>query len=312
MTAELYKRYRPKNLEDVVGQPKAVQVLTKMANANKIPHTIMFTGPSGCGKTSLARILRNVLKCGKSDYNEINCGMTEKPIDMIREIQRRMGAAPIGGSSRMWVLDETQSLSRAGFAQQALLKILEDTPSHVYFILCTTDPNKVIKTIRTRCTVIDVKSLTPKYMMDLLSSVSKKEKFNLSEELAEKIIEVSGGSAREALVHLDSVMRIEDDEDRIETIQSSEAQSKGIDLARLLLKARPGDWGEVGKMLKNIDEDPETIRYIVMGYGAAILMNGGGKIAPRAAEMIAYFSDHFYDSKKPGLVLACYGLVHGK
>ena len=206
---ELYKKHRPKNFEDLIGQTTAVRLLSKKMKSNNLPHTVLLTGPSGCGKTTVARILKRLLKCSKGDYKEINTA-DHRGIEDIREVNRRMRQAPIDGDCRIWLIDEAHKLTND--AQNAFLKMLEDTPKHVYFILATTHPQKLIKTIRTRSTQIDLKSLSNKDLEKLLLSISEKEKFNLPEDVLEKIIENSDGSARKALVLLDQVIELDEEE----------------------------------------------------------------------------------------------------
>src|SRR5437773_2031788 len=128
---ELYKKHRPRKFADVVGQPRAVAALESMVAAGEVPHSVLFAGPSGTGKTTLARILARELGCGKN-FKEINAAES-RGIDSIREVQSVMGLAPMGGKCRVWLWDEAHRLTPD--SQSALLKTLEDTPSHVYFML---------------------------------------------------------------------------------------------------------------------------------------------------------------------------------
>ena len=150
---ELYKRFRPKSLDAVVGNGGTVAALQKFLKKGNLPHTILFKGPSGCGKTTLARILAKELGCGVLDLREYNSA-DFRGIDTIRDISRIMTNAPAAGNCRVFILDEAHQLSKD--AQNAALKILEDTPKHVYFFICTTDPQKLIATIRSRCTEMPV------------------------------------------------------------------------------------------------------------------------------------------------------------
>jgi len=203
---ELYKKYRPKDFEGVVGQTDALKSLQQMAKNKKIPHALLFTGPSGCGKTTLARIVRRELGCGKHDFSEVNCA-DFRGIDMVRDIRSRMMQAPISGSCRVWLIDEAHRLT--GDAMDAFLKILEDTPDHVYFMLATTNPQKLLKTVRTRCTEISVKSLSNKDIVKLVTDVAKKEGKTLPKEVAKKIADKCEGSARQALVLLHQIIDLE-------------------------------------------------------------------------------------------------------
>jgi len=148
-------------------------MLAQMVKRNKVPHTLLFSGPPGCGKTTLARILRKKLNCGKYDFSEVNCA-DFRGIDMVRDIRSHLQQAPISGDCRVWLIDEAHKLSND--AQNAFLKMLEDTPNHVYFFLATTNPQKLLKTIRTRCTEVVVKSLGDKNMEELIDDVIVGEK----------------------------------------------------------------------------------------------------------------------------------------
>lgn len=309
-TGELYKKHRPKTLDDVVGQPDAVKTLSKLlANPKKFPHTLMLCGPSGVGKTTVARILKNELGCSNSDWQTLNCA-NDRGIDTARTIISRMGLAPVDGKCRIWMLDEVHKLT--GDAQNGLLVPLEDTPRHVYFILCTTEPNKVIPTVRTRSTQVHLSSLSPKILTGLMTKVAKREKINVSAEVLERIAENSEGSARKALVLLNSVIDLETEEEQLEAIAKSDVKKQAIEIARVLV--RPGvKWDQVRAVLAEVDldgEGPEGLRRMILGYASSILLKGG-KLSPRAALILECFEGNFYDSGKAGLLLACWNTVNG-
>ncbi len=303
---ELYKKHRPKNLKRIVGQETAVNILSSMISNGKIPHSILFTGPSGCGKTTIARILKKQLNCSTLDFQEINCA-DFRGIDTIRDIRQRMGQAPMNGNCKIWLIDECHMLSTQ--AQNAFLKILEDTPNHVYFFLATTLPQKLLRTIKTRCTEIQLKEIKSKPLYQLIQYTAKREHFSISEEVIEEIIDHSEGSARKALVLLNQILDIEGEEEQIESIISSDSKANAIEIARLLIQPRT-KWKDMSKLLREIDEDPESLRYMILGYASAVLIKGG-KLAPRAYLIIESFQDNFYDSKKAGLIAACYEVITG-
>lgn len=302
----LYVRYRPTSFKQVVGQPEAVKTLTAMTTNGSFPRALLFTGNSGCGKTTLARIVRTRLKCGDADFVEMDAA-SNRGIEMVRSIQKRMGLAPISGDCRVWLIDECHQLTSD--AQSAFLKILEDTPSHVYFMLATTDPQKLKPTIRTRCTEIAVKSMKPVDMQVLLDGVAGKAGIELTPDVRDKIGAHAEGSARKALVLLNAVAGIEGEEEQLQAIEASDVQVAAISLARLLLK--PGvRWPEVAAVLKGLEEDPEGLRRMILGYCSAILLNG--KQADKAFNIIDVFARNFFDSGKAGLVAACYEVVSAK
>lgn len=303
---ESYKRFRPKTLKGVVGQDGAVASLQKFIDGKKIPHAVLLTGPSGCGKTTIARILKDHLDCGAQDFFEVNCA-DFKGIESIREIRRLMNFNPISGSARIWLIDEAHKLTND--AQNAFLKLLEDTPNHIYFMLATTDPQKLLKTIHTRCTEVKLVSLSEQNLIRVLQRVVNKESLKISEDVLQEIAEASDGSARKALVILDQISSIEDEKEQIQAIQATSIDKDlAISLARALIN--PGvKWPEVAGILKNLKDDPEGIRYLILGYSRTVML-GGGKLASRAYLLIDIFSRNFYDSKAAGLAAACWEAIH--
>jgi DNA polymerase III gamma/tau subunit len=299
---ELYKKHRPKTLKGVIGNESTVKALQNMIARKTVPHTILFQGPSGCGKTTLARILKTELKCGDMDFQELNCA-DFRGIDTIRDISRTMNLAPVSGGCRIWLLDEFHQMTGAG--QNSALKIFEDTPDHVYFFLCTTDPQKLIKTIQTRCCQMPVENLTEPQMKKLLLRVSKRAKIQLTQETAENIIDASEGSARMALVILDKIKNIPPKE-QAEAIAMQEEAREGIELCRALIK-KDTTWASVAKILKELKAEPESIRWAVMGYCKSILLK---KVDHHIFHVLTCFEKPFYDSKENGLVRACYQAVN--
>jgi DNA polymerase-3 subunit gamma/tau len=307
MTEELYKKHRPTSFKQVVGQDHAVAALVDLGKRNAIPHCILFTGPSGVGKTTLARILRNKLKCGDADYREINAS-DQRGIDMVRDVRANMNLAPMSGKTRVWVVDEAHQLTSD--AQNSFLKILEDTPSHVYFMLSTTDPQKLKKTIVTRSHEVRLKSIPNKDIVDVIERVTGEEGIDsLTDDVMDKLLSAADGSARKALVILHAIIGLESEEQQLKTIAESDYQEQAITIARLLLKPSRS-WKEIAEVLKGVNEDAEQLRYMVLGYCRKILL-GGGKMASRAANIIDRFQDNLYDSKLAGFALACYDVVKG-
>lgn len=300
---ELYKKHRPTELSDVIGAEDTVKTLQNMIERKKVPHTILFHGPSGCGKTTLARILKTELDCDDIDFRELNCS-DFRGIDTVREITRNMRLAPTGGNCRIWLLDEVHQLSKDG--QNAALKILEDTPSHVYFFLCTTDPQKLLKTIRTRCCEFPVRLLTEKEISKLMKSIIKEESLDVSEEAIEEILDKANGSARTALVLLDKIANLTEEEQAEAVKVAVESEKETIELCRALYQK--ADWRKITTLLNGIVAEPETIRYAVLMYARAILLK---KRDSHAFHMITCFEDNFYDSKQAGLVRACYEVICG-
>lgn len=306
MTDELYKKYRPRKLKQMAGQYGTVRALTEMIKNNNVPHTILFTGSSGCGKTTLARILKDKLECSENDFSEINCA-NFRGIEMVRSIQRQVGQSPMGGKSRVWLIDECHKLSKD--AQNAFLKLLEDTPSHIYFFLATTDPQKLLKTVVTRCTIFKMKELLIGEMEDLLSKICKKEGKTITKSVLQSIIKHSDGSPRQAIVLLNQIINMKKEKDQLECISSIEAEAEGIEICRALFRSGVS-WNTMSNLLLKTSSDPETVRWSVLGYANVILLKNP-KQSHIAYLIIEAFRDNFYDSKKAGLSSACYEVITG-
>jgi DNA polymerase III gamma/tau subunit len=298
---EFHLLYRPKTFKEVIGQPEAVKVLKQMGQSNRVPHALIFTGPSGCGKTTLARIVSHKLGCNEGDFQEINAA-DFRGIDTIRDMRTRASLHPLHGTCRVFIIDEAHQISKDG--QSALLKILEDTPQHVYFFLATTDPGKMLKTVTSRCTEIKVKEMTDEFQKELIEDVCAQASFDITEDVCEKIVECAGGSARAALVLLNKIVGI-DAAEQLDVIEKNASQQQGIALARALLNRQP--WAKIAALIKTIDEEPESIRWLVLSYMSSVMLSAG-PIAARASEVVDVFQYNFFDTKKAGLVKACYTL----
>jgi len=303
----LYKKYRPRRLSDLLGQDGAVSSLKMLIEQERVPQVILLSGPSGCGKTTIGRILKDKLDCGDPDYVEINCA-DFRGIDTVRDIRRAVNLRPMAGSCRMWLIDECHKLTND--AQNGLLKILEDTPPKVYFLLATTDPQKLIKTIITRSTQISVVSLSPAVTGSLVRSVAEKEKYELTEDVVDAIVEAADGSARKALVILEQVGGLETEDDQLGAVKGAAIDKVVVKKLAQVLLFGGKNWGEAAACLKTLEgEDPEQIRYMVLGYARKVLLGGGAKGA-RAFVVLDVFSGNFYDSKQAGLAAACWEIMN--
>ena len=312
MSHELYKRYRPKTLKSVLGQDGAVASLEKLM-AKGLPHAMLFTGPSGCGKTTLGRILKDHLQCGDGDFIEINSA-DFKGIEMVRDIRRHANLSPMHGDARVWLIDEAHKLTND--AQNALLKTLEDTPPHAYFFLATTDPQKLIKTIHTRCSEVKLVGLSAPALQRVLQRVIDKESLKVSEDVITEIVQVCEGSARKALVILEQVGLLEGEAEQIRAIQASTFdKDEAFKLAQSLMGFGNADWSSVAKLLRGLlEQDAEGIRYVVLGYARTCLIGKpdkapNPKFAARAFKVIDCFGRNFYDSKHAGLAAACFEVM---
>ena len=305
---EFYKKHRPTTIKAFFGNRDTKSMLGGWVRAKKVPHCLLFQGPSGCGKTTLARILRTKLDCGDADFKELNAAGKARGIDEVKSMESQMNMSPISGSVRVYLIDECHKMTTD--AQNAILKMLEDTPRHVYFMLATTDPQKLIPTIRTRASAVSVGALTPQEMTKLLNKVAMAEDVDLTEDVVDALVAASDGSARKGLVLLNQIAYIDEDK-RLDAIEKSDEKAEAIQLCRLLMNPRT-KWPAVSKLLKALNDiEPESFRYMMLGYATSVCL-GGGKMASRAFVILDQFSSNYYDSKKAGLVADCWEVVHGR
>lgn len=297
----LHIKYRPQSFNEVIGNEATIEALKTVIQREKGEvRTFLFTGPSGCGKTTIARIIANELECSDRDFSEFNSSNT-RGIDTIREIANNSRYAPMTGKVKIYLLDEAHKLTSD--AQNALLKLLEDTPAHVRFILCTTDPDKLIKTIKTRCSTFNVSSLKMPKIRQLLKWVCLEEKVIIPELIIQKIAESCDGSPRQSLVMLDQVIDIENDNIALQVIIDSTINEQNIlDLCRSLIE-KGNKWKDISQVINNLDEEPEKVRLAVMGYFSKVLINNP---SDRIADIMLQFSEPFLYGGRGSLILACY------
>lgn len=301
----LHLDFRPSILEEVYGNESVkVSLQSIFAREKDRPHAYMFTGPSGCGKTTFGRIIASLLKCSEDDLFEYNTA-NMRGIDTVREIDNNCKYAPMQGNVKVYLLDEFHKTTKD--FQNAFLKLLEDPPSHVYFVLCTTDPDNVIKTIHTRCTTYQVKPLLNAQMKKLLNDILISEGIeDFPTKVLEKIIEVSEGCARQALVILDQVIDITEETTALDAVNAFTGETHDlIEICRMLIDRKdPKKWGKIRVMLKGIEAEPENVRRSISNYMSAVLL--GRDSDDRIAEILGCFTDNWFNSGKGGMVQALY------
>ncbi len=198
MQEALYRKYRPDSLKKLVGQPDAVALIEKQVKNNNLSHAYLFSGPRGVGKTSLARIIATTLGCDPVfDITEIDAASHNK-VDDIRELNDSINfIASSPGKKRVFILDEVHMLSNA--ASNAFLKTLEEPPEHVIFILATTEPERVLETIKSRTTHITFKRIGNDEIVSTLNEIGKNEKIKINDDVLSYIANQSDGSLRDAI-----------------------------------------------------------------------------------------------------------------
>jgi len=192
----LYQKYRPQDFSEVRDQDHIVTVLEGAIKKGEIPHALLFSGTRGTGKTTLARIFAKAIGTKQHDLYEIDAA-SNRGIDDIRELKEAVYTLPYESSHKVYIIDEVHMLTKEAF--NALLKTLEEPPAHVVFILATTEEEKLLDTILSRCQVFRFNSPSRAVLNQVVTDIAKKEGFALDTEAADLIALAADGSFRDAL-----------------------------------------------------------------------------------------------------------------
>jgi DNA polymerase-3 subunit gamma/tau len=302
----LHLEFRPQTLDEVVGNKATVDSLRSILSRDDRPHSYLLHGPSGCGKTTLARIMATMLGCDPLEFHELNTANT-RGIDTVREKIAQAYYAPLSGSVKVYLWDEIHT--QTGAAAEALLKFLEDTPTHVYNFLCTTNPEKLLKTIKNRCTTYIVSTLTSIEMGKLLNWVEENTGDELHADVRKALISAADGCPRRALVMMDQIVGIKNSIDQLAAIvNTTDEEPQIIDICRKLMVKEGGakKWAGLAEMMRFFDPDPENARRAIMGYLSKVLLGCKGEEGKRIAQIMNIFSEPLFNSGKPGLIMEMY------
>ena len=213
----LYRKYRPQNFEQLYGQEHIVEAIKNSLDNNKMSHAYLFNGPRGVGKTTIARLIAKGINCLNNGPSSIPCdecdnckeivngssidiieidAASNRGIDEIRDLKESTGYLPVKCRKKIYIIDEVHMLTKEAF--NALLKILEEPPQHILFILATTEIEKIPDTVISRCQRYDFKTLSKQNIVEMLKSVAEKENIKIDEESLNLIYQKSEGSARDS------------------------------------------------------------------------------------------------------------------
>ena len=191
----LYRKYRPQEWDEVIGQEHVVRTLTNALKLGRVSHAYLFAGPRGTGKTTIARILAKSLGCSNLDLIEIDAA-SNRGIDEIRELRDGIKFAPTAGKYKVFIIDEVHQLTKEAF--NALLKTLEEPPAHAIFVLATTEAHKVPETILSRVQSFPFRKLAVSEIIKKLEKIVGMEKIKIEPDALHLIATFAGGSYRDA------------------------------------------------------------------------------------------------------------------
>lgn len=271
MYQTLYRKYRPSNFNEVIGQDIIIKTIKNEIKNNKLSHAYIFSGPRGTGKTSTAKIIAKTINCENPidliPCNKcVNCTLinnkqsidiieidaaSNNGVDEIRELRNNVNLVPSSGKYKIYIIDEVHMLSIGAF--NALLKTLEEPPSHVIFILATTEIHKIPNTILSRCQKFDFNKISVNKIKERLEYIIKEEKINIEEEAIIEIARLADGGMRDALSILDQVISYSDDKITVSSIHEINGTIPQYELKELIEKIGEKQYNDIFEIIDKYD-----------------------------------------------------------
>lgn len=274
----LYRTYRPSRFDEVVGQEYIVKILKNTIKNKRIAHAYLFAGPRGTGKTTIAKLFAKAINC--EDFNEEACdncpsclafkennhpdiieldAASNNSVDDIREIIEQVPYSPIVGKYKVYIIDEVHMLSSSAF--NALLKTLEEPPAHVVFILATTDPQKIIPTVLSRCQIYNFSKISNLNMEKKMVEILNKEHLQYEDKALDEVAMLAEGGMRDALSILEQILSYNNDGIFLEDVQRIFGLSTKEEKVELLIKIHNDLTGSINLLRQMYDSgiDPKRL-----------------------------------------------------
>ena len=271
----LYRKYRPTNFNEVVGQDKVITVIKNEIINNRISHAYLFSGPRGTGKTTTAKIIAKLVNCtnpvngeccnkcdnclnfkNSSDIVEIDAA-SNNGVDEIRELRDKVNLVPTNSKYKIYIIDEVHMLTTQAF--NALLKTLEEPPAHVIFILATTEPNKIPLTVASRCQKFQFSKISNDEIVHRLSDIIKEENIKLDNEILLEIARLSDGGLRDAINMLDQLLAYKSENITLMDVYNINSCVSYIDIYNFINNMMNNNAIEIVNFIEKIDSEGKNI-----------------------------------------------------
>ena len=275
----LYRKYRPNKFEDVFGQDKVIKVIKNEIINDRISHAYLFSGPRGTGKTTTAKIIAKLVNCtnlvdgeacGKcpnclnytnsSDIIEIDAA-SNNGVDEIRELIDKVNLVPTSGRFKIYIIDEVHMLTTSAF--NALLKTLEEPPSHIIFILATTEPHKIPLTITSRCQKFQFSKISVEEIFKRIKFIAENEKVAIEEDVLMEIARLSDGGLRDAINMLDQLIAYKDKNITLNDVYNINGTVSYNDLYNFIKYIMDNRVSDIINYIEQIDNDGKNITKFV-------------------------------------------------
>ena len=271
----LYRKYRPTNFNEVVGQDKVITVIKNEIINNRISHAYLFSGPRGTGKTTTAKIIAKLVNCtnpvngeccnkcdnclnfkNSSDIVEIDAA-SNNGVDEIRELRDKVNLVPTNSKYKIYIIDEVHMLTTQAF--NALLKTLEEPPAHVIFILATTEPHKIPLTVASRCQKFQFSKISNDEIVHRLSDIIKEENIKLDNEILLEIARLSDGGLRDAINMLDQLLAYKSENITLMDVYNINSCVSYIDIYNFINNMMNNNAIEIINFIEKIDSEGKNI-----------------------------------------------------